>query len=143
MDSDFIVQHWGLLAGALLVVAVALHLALSGWQRSASGQLRHALVSMQEQRRAAAKATDVAAKAEARLDKLLQSRDKLRPSLLQEAKDALQDARALQKIADDRLLVAENQVRRIILEEFPPVKQLKLRRQYLPADIRDPRPFSF
>ena len=65
------------------------------------------------------------------------------PMLVQEARDALQDARALQKIADDRLLVAENQVRRIIVEEFPPIKQLRLRRRYLPADVRDPRPFSF
>lgn len=127
----------------VLVLAVAMHLALSGWQRSASGQLQQALSGMQEQRQAAAKAADVTQKAEARLDKLNQSRDKLRPSLLQEARDALQDARALQKIADDRLLVAENQVRRIIVEEFPPIKQLRLRRRYLPADVRDPRPFSF
>jgi hypothetical protein len=98
---------------------------------------------MQEQRRAAAIAEDATVKAEVRLDSLQQAREKVRPSYLQEAKEALQDARALQKIADDRLLVAENHVRRIILEEFPPIKQHKLRLRYLPADARDPRPFSF
>jgi hypothetical protein len=143
MESEFLVSHWGLLAASLLLIAATLHIALSGWQRSASGQLRQALATMQEQRRVAAKAADVTEKAESRLDSLRQSRDKVRPSYLQEAKEALQDARALQKIADDRLLVAENHVRRIILEEFPPVKQYKLRNRYLPADARDPRPFSF
>ncbi len=143
MDNEFLIRHWGLLAAALLLIAAALHIALSGWQRSASGKLRHALAAMQEQRRVALKAGDATEKAEFRLDKLLQSRDKVRPSDLQEAKEALQDARALQKIADDRLLVTENHVRQIILEEFPPVRQYKLRSRYLPADARDSRPFSF
>jgi hypothetical protein len=143
MDSEFLVSHWGLLAASLLLFAAALHIALSGWQHSASGQLRQAITTMQDLRQAAAKADGATVKAESRLDSLLQSRDKVRPSYLQEAKDALQDARALQKIADDRLLVAENHVRRIILEEFPPVKQHKLRSRFLPADVRNPRPFSF
>jgi hypothetical protein len=143
MDNQFLIQHWGLLAGSLLLIAATLHIALSGWQHSASGQLRHALATMQEQRQVAANAERVTMKAESRLDSLRQSSDKVRPSYLQEAKEALQDARALQKIADDQLLVAENHVRRIILEEFPPIKQHKLRSRYLPADLRDPRPFSF
>ena len=143
MDNEFIASHWGLWAAALLLAMAALHIALSRWQRSGSGQLREALATMQEQRRVSAKAEGATIKAESRLDSLLQARDKVRPSYLQEAKEALQDARALQKIADDRLLVAENHVRRIILEEFPPVKQHKLRSRYLPADLRDPRPFSF
>jgi biopolymer transport protein ExbB/TolQ len=143
MESEFLVRHWGLLAASVLLVAVALNIAVLLWQRSASGQLRHALSAMQEQRQVAAKAADATDKAEARLDRLRQSLDKVRPSHLQEARDGLQDARALQKIADDKLLVAENQLRRIIHEEFPPVKQHKLRIRYLPSDLRDPRPFSF
>jgi hypothetical protein len=143
VDNQFLIQHWGLLAGSLLLIAATLHIALSRWQGSASGQLRQALVAMQELRQVAAKAEGATVKAESRLDGLLQARDKVRPSYLQEAKEGLQDARALQKIADDRLLVSENHVRRIILEEFPPIKQHKLRSRYLPADLRDPRPFSF
>lgn len=143
MDNEFLIHHWGLLAAALLLAVAALHVALSLWQHSASGQLRQALAAMQEQRRLAAKAEGATVKAESRLDSLLQARDKVRPSFLQEAKEALQDARALQKIAEDRQLIAENHLRRIILEEFPPIKQHKLRLRYLPADVRDPRPFSF
>jgi len=143
MDSEILLRHWGLLAATVLLVAVALNIALLLWQRSPSGQLRRALAVMQVQRRAAARAADVTDKAEARLDKLMQTRETVRPASLQEARDALQDARALQKIADDKVLIAENHSRRIILEEFPPVKQHKLRMRYFPADVRDPRPFSF
>ncbi len=143
MDIEFLLSHWGLLAATALLLVVAVNIALLSWQRSASGQLRHALAAMQEQRRVSANAADATDKAESRLDGLMQARDRVRPSLLQEAREALQDARALQKIADDRLLVSENYVRRIIHEEFPPIKQYKLRLRYLPADVRDPRPFSF
>lgn len=82
-------------------------------------------------------------RAESRLDRMLQKAEKIRPSELQAAKEALQDARALQKIAEDRLMVAENHVRRIIHEEFPPVKQQKLRARYLPEALPERRPFSF
>ena len=62
---------------------------------------------------------------------------------MSEAKEALQDALALEKIADDKAQVTANQVRRVIFEEFPPTRHEKLRRKYLPEDVRDNRPFSF
>ena len=67
----------------------------------------------------------------------------IRPSSLQEAREKLEDAGALLKIARDRLMVAENQVRRVIFEEFPPARQESLRARYLPQDVVDKRPFTF
>jgi hypothetical protein len=62
---------------------------------------------------------------------------------LQEAKDAVDDANALQKILNDKVMVTENHVRRVIHDEFPPTEHDRLRRKYLPQDIKDERPFSF
>jgi hypothetical protein len=143
MAREILVQHWALFGALGMLAVVGLQLILSGAARSSSGQLRRAVSDKQEQDRIARKARAVTAKAEARLDELLKRSDKVKPSALQECKEALQDARALQKIAEDKLLIAENHVRRVIHEEFPPVRQEKLRARYLPQVARDRRPFSF
>jgi hypothetical protein len=143
MAREFLVQHWALFGALGMLAVVGLQVILSGVAQSSSGQLRRAVSDKQEQDRIARKARAVTAKAEARLDALLKRSDKVRPSALQECKEALQDARALQKIAEDKLLIAENPVRRVIHEEFPPVRQEKLRARYLPHVARDRRPCSF
>jgi hypothetical protein len=61
----------------------------------------------------------------------------------QTPREAVQDAEALLKIADDQVLIAENHVRKIIVEEFPPQRHDRMRSKYLPGDRRDARPFSF
>lgn len=136
-------QHWPLVIAAVLIAMVALQLLWHGAARSPSGQLRRAVSDRVEQARIAGKARVTTDKAEARLDALLRKSEKVKPSALQACKEALQDARALQKIADDKLLIAENHVRRVIHEEFPPVRQEKLRSRYLPETVKDRRPFSF
>ena len=55
----------------------------------------------------------------------------------------MQDAEALLKIASDQVLIAENHVRKIIVEEFPPKHHERLRRRYLPGEGDDGKPFSF
>ncbi len=82
-------------------------------------------------------------KAEHVANRLNENAERAKPRHLQEAKDALQDARALAKIANDRILIAENHVRRVIHEEFPPVKQEALRQKYLSDPARDKKPFTF
>jgi hypothetical protein len=136
-------QHWPLAVATVLITAVAMQLAWHSVARSASGQLRRALGERQEQARISGKARATTAKLEARLDAMLKKSEKVKPSALQECKEALQDARALQNIAEDKLLIAENHVRRVIHEEFPPVRQPKLRARYLPEVTQDRRPFSF
>ena len=65
------------------------------------------------------------------------------PRRLQEAVEAAQDAEALLKIANDQVLIAENHVRKIIVEEFPPRSHDRLRARCLPGEHADARPFSF
>ncbi|MDH4046635.1 MAG: hypothetical protein OEW68_03470 [Gammaproteobacteria bacterium] len=143
MDTDFLIRNWGLLAASVLLLAVVLNVIFQRLWQSPFGQLRRALTDLQERSLAAAKSGKFAEKAESRLDRMLQESAKIRPSELQEAKGVLQDARALQKIANDKLMIAENHVRRIIHEEFPPYKQDRLRERYLRQSAADRRPFSF
>ena len=143
MNSEFLVSNWAPLAASVFMLAALLNVLFQRFWQSPAGQLRRALADLEEKRAAAAKARKVADKAESRLDRMLRNSAKVRPSELQESKGLLQDARALQKIADDRLLIAENHVRRIIHEEFPPNRQERLRDRYLPQGGRDKRPFSF
>ena len=82
-------------------------------------------------------------KAEYVAKRLHDNADRAKPRHLQEAKEALQDARTLAKIANDKILIAENHVRRVIVEEFPPVRHEAMRQKYLPDAARDKRPFTF
>ena len=57
-------------------------------------------------------------------------------------REAVEDARALAKIAHDQLLVAENMLRKVIVEEFPPRRHEPLRRRYLRSDEERSRPYA-
>lgn len=143
MAREFFMQHWPILVASALAAAVVMQLAWQGVGRSASGQLRRVVHEKHEQARIAGKAKATTARVESKLDALLKKSERVKPSVLQECKEALQDARALQKIAEDKLMIAENHVRRVIHEEFPPNRQEQLRLKYLPEVARDKRPFSF
>jgi hypothetical protein len=143
MSRELLIQHWALVTAAGPLAAVALYALLQGIGKSSFRQLQRSLLERDKQAKAAAKARAATGKTESRLDDLLKKSDRVKPRQLQEAKDALQDSRALQKIAEDKLLIAENHVRRIIHEEFPPVKQPRLRDRYLPEPNKTRRPFSF
>jgi len=112
-------------------------------QRSAGGQLRATVRALAQARQDEAKALKSVEKAERIARRLHEKADRAKPRHLQEAKDALGDARALAKIANDKVLIAQNHVRRVIYEEYPPARQEALREKYLPPQERDKRPFSF
>ena len=70
-------------------------------------------------------------------------RESAKPRHVQETTEALEDAQALLKIAEDQVLIAANHVRKLILEEFPPTRQEQLRSKYLPDSAPDSKPFTF
>ena len=76
------------------------------------------------------------------LARLEEHADSVRPSQLEAASEAVEDARALAKIAHDQLLVAENMLRKVIVEEFPPRRHEPLRRRYLRSDEERSRPYA-
>ena len=143
MNDAYLTNNWALGLAGVFVSLAALVIFAAIMRRSARGQLRGVRAELRKALTQQRKAARVSAKTHRRLVKLGANAGKVKPRLLQEAKDALQDARALEKIADDKVLIAANHVRRVIHEEFPPSKQQKLRAQYLPGEEQNEGPFSF
>ncbi len=143
MDIELLQRHWALAVAVLLFSIVGVVVILAVLRRTAWGQLRHTLSHLKTRRSEHAAALSAASRAEKTLSSLIPRADKVKPRLLQEAKDLLEDTRALVKIADDQLMIARNHVRRVIHEEYPPRLQERLRRKHLPDDQPDGKPFSF
>jgi len=143
MNIDALTDNWALWAATIPALLAAVSLVFILARRSSAGKLRHVLKAHRLAVGELAEARKSAGKAEALVRKLSGRAEKVRPRILEEAKEALADARALLKIADDKEQVAVNHVRRVIYEEFPPTRHEKLRQKHLPQDIRDNRPFSF
>jgi uncharacterized membrane protein YccC len=136
-------QHWALLGASVLGVAVLLFAGWRVWLDSSRGRLRVAWRRLLDKRREAARCLRAAERARKKFESLAGRSESVSPSRLQAAREAVQDAEALLKIASDQVLIAENHVRRIIVEEFPPKHHERMRRRYLPGEARDSRPFSF
>lgn len=143
MNPDVLRQNWGLAVAALLLAAVGVVVIAALYRRSAHGQLRGRAKDLRAARRRQARAKRAVAAAEARLAKLEARAARVKPRLLTEAKEAVEDARALEKIVGDRVLVAANHLRRVIFEEYPPARHAALRARYLPDDKRETKPFTF
>ena len=143
MDPGYLRSHWALLAAAGIALIVAAVIVLQLVKRSAGGQLREAVRALRKARLEEQRARRAVDSAERRLTRLQDNAAQEKPRHLQEAKEALRDAKSLAKIVGDKVLIAENHVRRVILEEFPPVKQERLRERYSLREGPDKRPFSF
>jgi hypothetical protein len=131
---------WLALAAVLIAVAAITPRLL---ERTSKAKLKRVVSDMKEARRDLRKTVRATRRAEKKVQKLQQRAKRVKPRVLQEAKDAVDDANALQKILNDKVMVTENHVRRVIHDEFPPTEHDRLRRKYLPQDIKDERPFSF
>lgn len=143
MELNTLKSNWALVVAAIIGAIIVLIVLSQLIQRSAGGQLRKTVRELNKSRRKEAKLLKAADKAERIARRLHETADTVKPRHMQEAKDALGDARALAKIANDKVLIAQNHVRRIIHDEYPPRKQEKLRQKFLPDDAPDKKPFSF
>ena len=143
MNGGDLQQYWALIAGGLLGILVAVYVISTILRQSAFGQLRRTrselMVAVREQTKAAAKMNAC----HSRLKKLGAKSETTRPSILQQAIDSFEDAKALEKIASDKVLIAENHVRKVIHEEYAPTEHERMRRKCLPSEKPDSRPFSF
>jgi len=135
--------YWGAIGAGILLVPVGLFVAYRAWQASAPGQLARARRELALCAARTRRCETSVRRARDRADRLHRNRDSVKPRDLYEAEEALTDARALLRVAEDQVLVAKNQLRQVIYEEYPPARQDKLRRRYLPDDASDDRPFSF
>lgn len=143
MDTPVFTHYWALWAAAGCAAIVVYAVVARLIDQSGSGQLRQALKEHRAAINELRKARRQVRRAERRVATLGKKAERTKPRVLTEAKESLQDARSLLKICDDRSQVTANHVRRVIFEEFPPVRHETLRRRYLPEDVADNRPFSF
>ena len=143
MNFEFALRNWALFAASVVGIAIVLFLLYRLFMDSARGQLLRTTRSLRECRLEAARAAAAVDRAERKLEKLRARADSVKPRHGAEAREALEDARALCKIADDQVLIAENHVRKVILEEFPPKRHAILRARYLPEQDDGNKPFTF
>jgi len=143
MDWNILKSNWALAAAAVIGLIIVVLIVIQLIKRSAGGQLRQTMRALTKARQDEAKAMKAVEKAEHIARRLHDNVDRAKPRHVQEAKEALQDARTLAKIANDQILIAENHVRRVIVEEFSPVKHEAMRQKYLPDAARDKKPFTF
>ena len=143
MDSQWLIENWALVAGAAVVLLVAAVALVHSIRSSAGGRLRGARRVLRQKRRLLRRATAACSAAQHEVERLQDRAERVTPRRLEEARGRLDDSRALAKIAHDQVLIAENHVRRIIVQEFPPQRQPRLRAKYGVGEQPDKRPFTF
>ena len=143
MNIESLQSDWAVwLALGSLAIAIALMIPILV-KRTSRSKLNKVLSDLKETQKELRKTARVSDKAEKKLQRMLANIERVKPRELQEAKDAVDDSKALTKILSDKMMVAQNHVRRVIHDEFPPSKHERLRARYLPQDVEDGRPFQF
>lgn len=143
MSPEFLQQHWALVAASVVGLVVLLFVGWRVWLDSSRGRLQAAFRRLRARRVEAARQRRTLQRATATLGRLQKNAVSVKPIRLQEATEAVHDAEALLKIANDQVLIAENHVRKIIVEEFPPKRHEDMRRKYLPGESDNGKPFTF
>lgn len=131
MTMQLLTHNWALAAASVLGLAILLFVLYRLYEASARGRLGGHVAVLRKHKTEAAQAEKRLSKASEQLSALRGKADAIKPRLLSEAEEAIQDARSLQKIAGDQVLRAQKLVRDVILEEFPPKRQDVLRSKYL------------
>ncbi len=124
-------QYWALVVASILGLGIALFVIFRLVQDSRRGRLASALNHLQERERALEKASKEVAKLLKKCEKLAARGDKVPPNQLLGAKDALAAARETEALLQDQVLVARNEARNIILQDYPPNRHDAMRRRYL------------
>mgnify|MGYP001828913665 CR=1 FL=1 len=143
MTFDLLQQHWALFIAGIVGTAVLLFAAWRAWLDSPRGRLRTARRRLRDKRVAALRQQSALQRLSSALDSLEKKANSITPRRLREAAEAVQDAEALLKCAGDQVLVAENHVRKIIVDDFPPRHHERMRSRYLPGDRQEGKPFTF
>jgi hypothetical protein len=143
MNLELLQSDWAMwLALAAIFIALAV-LAPKLLKMTSRSKLNRVLANMKGARKELRKSVRTTRKAEKKVRKLQAGAERVKPRILQEAKEALEDAQALEKILNDKVMVAENHVRRVIHDEFPPAEHERMREKHLAQDVKDERPFTF
>jgi hypothetical protein len=131
MTIDTLQQNWALLIASVLGLGIVLFVLFRASQDSRRGRLGSALTYLRDRERAAQKAAKALDKAGSRIERLRVRSESVPPKQTDAARDGLLEAKELQKLIDDQLLIARNNVRLLIVEEYPPKRHDAMRSKYL------------
>jgi len=131
MTTDYLQQNWALLIASVLALGIVLFVLFRASQDSRRGRLGSALTYMRDRERAARKAATALEQATHKIERLKAKSDSVPPKQADAARDALLEAKELQKLIEDQLLIARNNVRLLITEEYPPKRHEAMRSKYL------------
>lgn len=141
MDKEFLQHNWALLAACVLLAIVGIIVARAAWAQSLPGRLRQRAADYRAAERDCSRAEAAVRALEERLARTRAKADTVAPKALTQLEGQVADAQALAKIARDKVLVAANLLRQVIVEEYPLVEQARLRERYFPAEAeRAPTP---
>lgn len=143
MSETWIREHWALLGAGVVLLALIAVLLVAAYRGSRRGRMARIVRQHKKERRALAGAVTAHRRVQGRVERLEKKAKRVAPRTLDEARGALTDARRLVDIRAGALQVAENHLRMIIVEEFPPGRHDALRRRYGVSEHPDNRPFTF
>jgi hypothetical protein len=135
---DLIIRNWALVVAGILASGILLFVLFRLYEQTARGQLGGSLRALRASYKEAVRTQQAVDKAAVRLEELRKIASSVKPRLVEEAGEGLEDASSLRNIANDQVLIAEKNVRQLILDEFPPNRQDALRRKYLATDPGNP-----
>lgn len=132
MDTTSINEYVLLLIGLGIFLGISVGVILPnilptprGRLNRQSRELRHRLYELKH-------AEKLAAKANRTYVKMKQQADRVQPNKLREAEVMAEDRKTMLGHAKDKVMAAQNHVRNVVLNEYPPVYQESLLRKYLP-----------
>ena len=131
MTLEIATRNWALVLALVFASTIVIFVLYRALIDSVWGQLRVSARQLKFRYRSADRAQKAVNKAVAKLEKLRAKSDSVKPRHVREASEALDDARALGKIAEDQVLIAETQMHSLIADEYPPPQHEALRRKYL------------
>ncbi len=138
MTVDLIIRNWALVVAGILATGILMFVLVRLYRESDRGQLGNRVRALQGCYKEVARAQKGLDKASERLDELRKKASTVKPRHVEEAGEAIEDARMLLNNANDQVMIAEKNLRQLILDEYPPNRQDALRQKYLASDPGDP-----
>lgn len=138
MTVDLIIRNWALVVAGILASGILVFVLVRLYRESDRGQLGNRVRALQGCYKEVARAQKGLDKASERLDELRKKASTVKPRHVEEAGEAVEDALLLLNNANDQVLIAEKDVRQLILDEYPPDRQEALRQKYLNRDPGSP-----
>ena len=138
MTVDLIIRNWALVVAGILASGILVFVLVRLYRESDRGQLGNRVRALQGCYKEVARAQKGLDKASERLDELRKKASTVKPRHVEEAGESVEDALLLLNNANDQVLIAEKDVRQLILDEYPPDRQEALRQKYLNRDPGSP-----